>query len=146
MIVTLCSKPNQIKSKIAWQRQTEVIMLRPDESIYIKQAKVGLTWVSFPCSLGAPFLCFSHFLVPLAPSWPEIYRLRHFMLSKYRLSLCDWVYPERVNKSSRVPAQVSWIATGWRAAIRLQSELNCSVYRKVKVSHLLICRKYAFVP
>lgn len=52
----------------------------------MKETKVGLSWASLSFSLGAPFLCFCHFLVPLAPH-SQKYSLRYFTVSKYRLSL-----------------------------------------------------------
>lgn len=52
----------------------------------MKETKVGLSWASLSFSLGAPFLCFCHFLVLLAPHGQK-YSLRYFTLSKYRLSL-----------------------------------------------------------
>lgn len=85
------------KSKIALWKQTA--QWRPEKSIY----KALITWVSSPCSLGAPSLYFCHFLVPLASFGQKYTGWDILSAPNIVLSLCDWVYPEGGNKLSRVP-------------------------------------------
>lgn len=120
-----------MKSKIALWKQTE--------------AKVGLTWVSFPCSLGAPFLCLWYFLVPLAPL-DQKYRGWDILCSLNIDSLCDWVYPEGASShASRLRFQVvnrhrvknSHQITIWAELLCTQEGLSFAI--RVSTNLLKIC-------